>query len=396
MRGVGLLLLVAGCGTSVTRTGGVDLRSTDGGAPGDLLSLPDGFVPPPDGPTFNKDAACAQVSEQATLVKKPVDVIFVIDNSGSMTDEIVAVENNINQNFAKIIENSGIDYRVIMVTHHGLAPLDQSVCVGKPLSGHDCRPLPALVPVNTARFFHYTIEVGSSNSFAKVLEAYNKKDPSGAGPGGFSDWLRMDALKVFIEITDDSSNMNADDFEKRLFALQPKQFGDANNRNYIFHTIAGFKENNPATKPWAPGDPLQNAKCTRGGGAVSPGVEYQKLSQLTGGLRFPICEHQSFDAVFQAAAMGVISGAVVACDFTVPTPPPGQKIDLKTVVVDYTPMGMGAPIPFKQVAGAPQCGPDSFYIDAGKIFLCPDACQKVKGDGKAKIVVSFDCDAPIG
>ena len=67
----------------------------------------------------NRDAACASVKAEATLGKKPVDIIFVIDNSGSMSDEIPAVQNNINKNFADIIGKSSLDYRVIMVTRHG-------------------------------------------------------------------------------------------------------------------------------------------------------------------------------------------------------------------------------------------------------------------------------------
>src|SRR5205809_1095005 len=65
------------------------------------------------------DAACAMASAHATLVRMPVDLIFIIDNSGSMSDEIHGVETNINTNFVDIIKKSGLDYRVIMLTHYG-------------------------------------------------------------------------------------------------------------------------------------------------------------------------------------------------------------------------------------------------------------------------------------
>src|SRR5439155_205372 len=51
--------------------------------------------------------------------------------------------------------------------------------------------------------------------------------------------------------------------------------------------------------------------CTDG--AVGPGKAYQDLSKMTGGLRFPICQYDSFDAVFKAVAGGVVAGAKVAC-----------------------------------------------------------------------------------
>ena len=131
-------LLAAGCGDSTTEV-------PDGGF-GDLTG-----VVPDMSRIINKDAACASVSAAANLTKKPVDIIFVIDNSSSMTSEIVSVQNNINQNFADIIGKSGLDYRVIMLSHHGSATADQSICVSQPLSGNaTCMPPPNR-PTNTAR-----------------------------------------------------------------------------------------------------------------------------------------------------------------------------------------------------------------------------------------------------
>ncbi|HMU40933.1 MAG TPA: VWA domain-containing protein [Pseudomonadota bacterium] len=347
----------------------------------------------------DRDAACAEVRAEATLEKKPVDVIFVIDNSGSMTDEILSVQNNINKNFADIIGKSGLDYRVIMVTSHGDARTRQSVCVSAPLSKHaTCSPMPPQPGNNPPRFYHYSIEVESWDSFRRILGSIDGKerDQYNLAPTGWQSWLREDAYKVFIEITDDRSDLTETDFDKQLLAKLPKQFGTAANRNYRWHTIAGLKQNNPATTPWQPADPIQNTVCTKGGGAVAPGLEYQRLSILTGGLRFPICEYASFDAVFTVVAAGVVSGAKVACDFALPAPPPGQQIDPSSVLVEYTPGGVGAPTTFKQVAGAGVCAPNSFYIDKGRIYLCPDACSTVQADSKAKVNVLFDCLSVIG
>ncbi|MGB1012996.1 MAG: vWA domain-containing protein [Nannocystaceae bacterium] len=59
---------------------------------------------------------CGMQSYEANIMVKPVDIIFVIDNSESMGEEIKGVQDNINQNFAAIFEESGLDYRVIIVT----------------------------------------------------------------------------------------------------------------------------------------------------------------------------------------------------------------------------------------------------------------------------------------
>src|SRR5262245_1645323 len=48
--------------------------------------------------------SCAGLQVEATIEYKPADIIFIIDNSGSMSDEINQVEQNINVNFAGIIQ----------------------------------------------------------------------------------------------------------------------------------------------------------------------------------------------------------------------------------------------------------------------------------------------------
>jgi hypothetical protein len=128
----------------------------------------------------------------------------------------------------------------------------------------------------------------------------------------------------------------------------------------------------------------------------SNGVDYQNLSIATKGLRFPICQYASFNAVFTQVAMGVVAGTKVACDFPLPMPPPGQKVDLESVTVEYTPMGMGAPTSFKQVSTLGACVPNAFYISGDRIYMCPDTCAAVQRDTKAKVEVLFDCLSIIG
>jgi hypothetical protein len=365
---------------------------------------------------LDPDSACAAQSAEATLIKKPVDVIFVIDNSGSMTDDIIAVENNINDNFAAIIAASGVDYRVIMVAEHGSAAGAQSICVKAPLSTTTCSPIPADPGQNPPIFYQYSVTISSHNSLCQVLNTYDGTTPDqdGFAPGGWKDWLRKDALKVFVEITDDGiscssggvtyndgDNVNtgvtvADKFDTALLAKDPVQFGDANARNYIWHSIIGVKENDPATAPYLPADPIIGTKCVLNGTtSPGPGTGYQALSIKTGGLRFPICQNASFDVVFQEIAKGVIEGAQVACEFPLPEPPDGKMLDLETVVVEYTAGGMGAPVNFKQVKTPAECAADSFYIEGEIIKLCTDSCAVVQTDDKAKLAILFGCDTNV-
>ena len=59
--------------------------------------------------------SCATQKANAAIVRQPVDIIVVIDNSGSMQDEIDAVARSINVDFANVLQTSGVDYRVILI-----------------------------------------------------------------------------------------------------------------------------------------------------------------------------------------------------------------------------------------------------------------------------------------
>jgi hypothetical protein len=391
-----VVLLICGCGPGDGVGRGTASNGGNGGTNGgngEDMSLfgRDLSVDPRDLTFINPDA-CAAVSAMATLTKRPVDIIVTIDDSGSMSQELDAVEKNINVNFANILGMSGLDYRVIMFTQFGTGTYQ--ICVKPPLGGNACAG--ETKPVNTANFFHYSLDVESYDSLKLLIQKYNVADANGLAPNGWSQWLRPDALKVFIEVTDDeSTDMTSTDFDTMLLAKTPKMFGDATKRDYVFYSITGVVENNPATKAYAPTDALVTGKCST---AVNAGQEYQKLSRLTGGLRFPICQLASFDVVFQAVAAGVVAGARVACSFEVPTPTTGENVDINSVQVKYTPSAGGMQKVFTKVDDISQCTTaGNFYIttdsDLGtpQIVLCPDACTTVQGDSQAQIGVTFDC-----
>jgi hypothetical protein len=60
------------------------------------------------------DAKCGAVSQMAENVLQPVDIIFGIDTSGSMAEEVAEVQKNLNA-FSQQIIAAGIDVRVIML-----------------------------------------------------------------------------------------------------------------------------------------------------------------------------------------------------------------------------------------------------------------------------------------
>jgi cysteine-rich repeat protein len=329
--------------------------------------------------------SCESQSQEATLKKKPVDIIFVIDNSGSMSNEIKAVQNNINKSFSQIIGQSGLDYRVIMISAHG-SYSSFKICVASPLSGTTCSPIPKQ-PALTDQFKQHSTTISSKDSLTKVLASYAAADPFKLAPNGWSTWLRPEAAKVFVEITDDNqdSKQSAASFDAALLKLSSTQFGTAQKRNYVFHSIVGVAAKAIETEAYEADEPIVTAKCKT---AENTGSVYQDLSKLTGGLRFPVCASTGYDAVFQRIAQGIIEGSKIECSFPVPD---NASIDQTTIQVEYTP-GTGGPAQvFDLVKDVASCGPSRVYIEQGTVKLCPDACTLVQADASAKLGVLWGC-----
>ncbi|HTU61265.1 MAG TPA: hypothetical protein VMF89_22575, partial [Polyangiales bacterium] len=72
------------------------------------------------------DADCGKVTQMAEGKLAPADIVWIIDGSASMVDEILAVQENITK-FANTISTAGVDHHVVM-----LAPADAAA--GTPLS----------------------------------------------------------------------------------------------------------------------------------------------------------------------------------------------------------------------------------------------------------------------
>ncbi|HVR21311.1 MAG TPA: hypothetical protein VMS65_16475 [Polyangiaceae bacterium] len=452
----GGIIVTRGGSTGKGGKGGSAAGTGDGGDNGQGgirdAGLPDvGFEY--DASSGGEGGACAVVTGDATLVKRPMDIVISIDNSGSMAGEINAVIARINTDFAQIIEASGIDYRVIMVSRYGhlnytLGETNYSVCIGPPLGNAACTqpngPTPALVN-RPPRFYHHSTDIGSRNMWCRLTTSYTTRDevpqsragwapvancvgePTGCVPG-WRHWLRPNAFKVFIGITDDAPGTNsggtnqlcttasgftdnlsgAQSFDRAIRTLDPAQFGayDAMNpdmgRNYRWYSIVGMapKAGNARTTPYAANEAVVTTICQGPvGGAggdddgVAAGVGYQELSRMTGGLRYSNCLNDDFDAIFNAIAQGVIDGARASCEYDVPSTGNGI-IDPNQTTVRYRAGGVGAGTELTRVGSTTACGAAGGYYfssDLRKIFLCPAACTTVQADPMARIAIDFGC-----
>jgi len=99
-------------------------------------------------------------------------------------------------------------------------------------------------------------------------------------------------------------------------------------------------------------------------------------------------------------ALTAIQGAVLPCEYAVPTSSIGKALDFGKVNVQYTASG-GAVQEFHKVATLTDCTPGGnlwYYDDNAaptQILLCPDTCEAVTKDPAAAVNVVLDCKATV-
>lgn len=312
-----------------------------------------------------EESSCAKAEVLAK--KTPVDIIFSVDQSGSMGDDLLNVKNNINK-LSQFLQSTNLDYRVIMVGEPGTGTYQ--VCVPPPLGGPNCAS-------NGTIYKSVPRHIESTDTLT-ILDS-TLDSPLGT----IYEWgtfLRKEAIKVFIPVTDDDSYMRATEFDGRLLAKPGDLFGTADARRYVFYPIVGA-----AAYP---------SQSTCGSNAVNNGAQYLALATLTHGQWFPICQ-TDFGPVFQEIAANV--AASIACELPVPKTADGSEIDYSLVNVS-TVTSNGTSKNIDQDASKP-CGSGAdgwqYTEDKSKIVLCGAACENVRADVGAKVSVQFGCQTRV-
>lgn len=400
---------------------------------------------------------CSGGTSETTLEKRPVDIIIAVDNSGSMANVIKSVQQRINDDFAEIIQASDVDYRVIMVSRYGnvnIANYDcvgfnciysaaYSVCVGSPLSELTC-PATAIASTPTLTnkegyFYHHSTDIGSRDVLCKLLDAYDTSDPypssrtnwTPVAPSGWGAFLREEALKVFVVVTDDGISggggtgecaastgladtlAGAQKWDQTLREMAPEQFGvysaadPDSGRNYIFHSIIGLAGNNAnPPSPLAPTEPVETKCCQNNSttsrtcpntssdtaGGIRYGLAYQELSRMSGGLRYPICFNSNFDDVFNAIAEDVVEVSKVSCDFALQNV---ESADINTATVRFQKASSSSSTELTRASSLAACGSNQWYVedanDPSVLSLCPTTCAEAQSSSDSTISVEVGC-----
>lgn len=352
-------------------------------------------------PTDPNSNGCAGSSAEATLTKRPADIIIMIDTSGSMGGEADQVELRINNDLAGVLESNDVDYRIIMVADFppddGGDATDPTLCIGPPLTTQDCSNLTSSKPINGDRFFHYDTHVNSTDALVVAVDEFadplgDEGQTSGAGQitGGWGTLLRPGSLKFFVVISDDDSeDKSAADFDTEIKAAYAAMYPDAGPLEYVFQSIIGIAANpDSADAAWPASEPIEADDC--GTGAVNNGAVYQELSIATGGIRFPLCNNDNFNVIFNAIAGDVAGGVTLPCTY-VPDAAGGDNVDLDRSALVFEPGNSTDVESLNRVADPATCYDGAYYREGDAFTLCTATCDRVSQDPAGKVLLRLGC-----
>jgi hypothetical protein len=309
---------------------------------------------------------CEEIDFEADTAIAPVDIVWVIDNSGSMDRETVLVQDKINA-FAASIGASGIDYHVVVITDPSIFGLD----------------VPAPLGNDPERFRLVSYDVQSADGFTDPLAAFDL----------YGDFLRSEALTHFVVVSDDESGMSWDEFDLQMRARL--------GHDFVLHAIVSPPGS--SHQECIPGFGCMTLTgCDGYGAAAANGEIYWHAATVSGGLRLSICE-ENWDALFAQLGASIAVPTPIPCQFEIPDGA-GAEFDPFKVNVDYSPGDGSAAqrFPYRGTEAGPSCPPngdDGWYYDdptsPTQIRLCPSTCSKVERDDEGRVDIAFGCDTLI-
>ncbi len=369
LAGVGASLLFCACAAEPPRSTGTG--SGGSGGAGDRDGAGDGDVGDDDegqdngrddeggdgdGPGVPLDPGeCAAIRKEAPG-KGGVDVIMVLDTSGSMLHATAQVVNNLST-FIQDFEGSKADLRVVMIT--GSDPAANTP-----------------VASDKNRYLFIKSGVDSSALFTVALAQFPK----------YKDFLRPNAATQFVMITDDEDAIDPGVFRTQMEQLLGHGFTQHAIASEDFMGTACYSE--AIGCPILPGVPPIPAVC----GAAAIGKRYYKLANDTGGKTMSICK-ADWTPVFADLKNAVIDAVPLPCDYPLADAKGDEPFDPLKVQIVYTNNGKDSEFPRANTREA--CADEDawFYDDPNQpsmISLCPAACDAVQAGGS--IDVGFGCD----
>jgi len=188
-----MVVLFQNCSQKVNFRGQEADLASNGGSnnePGDDTNNPNP-TPIPTPPVNTGDGYTEKFKVSSDSSAVPLDMIWIVDNSYSMTDEIAAIRSYFENFLTKL--NASTNFRFVLI------------------SSKDTQYPTVLIPskYSSSTHFQLGVEVDSNDAADIVLDALKtNKIPSG--------FLRASSKKSILFITDDESAMPADTFISKL------------------------------------------------------------------------------------------------------------------------------------------------------------------------------------
>ena len=321
-------------------------------------------------------SSCVSTMAMAPPPANPaVDIIWVVDASGSMLDEQMKIGANLTA-FADKITQANIDVHIVMMTTSAAIPV---IC---PITPED--PLTGSALATDPRYKFISSPVDSHNPLDIARGSFDK----------YQSFLRPGAATHFVFVTDDESTYRGQasaDARAEMFLTDMRGLL---GHNFFLHTVA-------SEGPTACRDPncmpdANTGICVfvmLGCGAAAPGTTYYKLAEMTKGLSASICQ-SDWKTIFEPLSAAVIKSAPLPCNYAIPKPPSGDSLDPSKVNVSWQAVGGGAgPMVFGKAADSGACADQlGWYYDGNppmQIMLCPKTCETIAAGGSLNI--GFGC-----
>jgi hypothetical protein len=144
------------------------------------------------------EAPCAETFLVGTDTQtRPIDVIWAVDGSGSMAQEMATVEAEINS-FANTLAASTGSTQLHLIADRGVEAFE--ICVAAPLGGANCTDNPA------AGFWQYDTNGGNGNGQFPMVHSSNSYGRIAQQSSTWIPRLQNNSYLVFIITTDDNGD----------------------------------------------------------------------------------------------------------------------------------------------------------------------------------------------
>lgn len=305
-------------------------------------------------PDSNIDAPgeCVADTYMAESALQPVDIVWIIDNSGSMSDEAGLVQEQMNE-FVTTISGAGLDVHVVVITAPGFVNV------------------PAPLGTDPSQFLRVEEDVQSHDGLQKLISTF----------GRYSSFLRPTAAMHFIAVTDDESDLGADSFQSQMTSMLARtwRLHSIVSPPGSTHSFGGF------TMPGCSG-PRDDA--------ADNGDEYWEVSLDTGGRTLSICS-EDWTSLFSELATSIAIPMTLPCVYELPPPPDGEELDPGFLNLRYTPGG-GSEETVPNVGSFDRCTGEGWYYegdpsDPERILLCPNTCRRLELDATGRVDIAVGC-----